>query len=77
MKTIFRNMLAGTLCASTLALTGCLEETFPNSYATADQLASSSKATEALMWEMPAFVNNLGTYDDSYANDWGYGSIMH
>lgn len=77
MKTIFRNMLAGTLCASTLALTGCLEETFPNNYATADQLASSSKATEALMWEMPAFVNNLGTYDDSYANDWGYGSIMH
>ena len=51
MKTIFRNMLVGTMCASTMALTGCLEETLPTTLATADQLASSSKATEALMWE--------------------------
>ena len=77
MKTIFRNMLVGTMCASTMALTGCLDETFPTSGATADQLASSSKATEALMWEMPAFVNNLGTYDKDRHFDWGYGSIMH
>ena len=77
MKTIFRNMLVGTMCASTMALTGCLEETFPTSGATADQLASSSKATEALMWEMPAFVNNLGTYSSDMHYDWGYGSLMH
>ena len=77
MKTIFRNMLVGTMCASTMALTGCLDETFPTSGATADQLASSSKATEALMWEIPAFVNNLGTYDKDMHFDWGYGSIMH
>lgn len=70
-------MLVGTMCASTMALTGCLEETFPTSGATADQLASSSKATEALMWEMPAFVNNLGTYDKDMHYDWGYGSLMH
>lgn len=70
-------MLVGTMCASTMALTGCLDETFPTSGATADQLASSSKATEALMWEMPAFVNNLGTYDKDWHFDWGYGSIMH
>lgn len=70
-------MLVGTMCASTMALTGCLEETFPTSGATADQLASSSKATEALMWEMPAFVNNLGTYDSDMHYDWGYGSLMH
>lgn len=77
MKAIFRNMLVGILCASTMTLTGCLEETFPNSYATAGQLASSNKATEALMWEMPAFTNNLATYSSDYDNDWGYGSIMH
>ena len=77
MKTIFRNMLVGTMCACTMALTGCLEETFPTSGATADQLASSSKATEALMWEMPAFVNNLGTYSSDTHYDWGYGSLMH
>ena len=70
-------MLVGTMCASTMALTGCLEETFPTSGATADQLASSSKATEALMWEMPAFVNNLGTYSSDMHYDWGYGSLMH
>ncbi len=77
MRTIFRNMLVGTMCASTMALTGCLEETVPTQGATAGQLASSSKATEALLWEMPAFVNNLATYSSDYANDWGYGSIMH
>ena len=70
-------MLVGTMCASTMALTGCLDETFPTSGATADQLASSSKATEALMWEIPAFVNNLGTYKSEMHYDWGYGSIMH
>lgn len=70
-------MLVGTMCASTMALTGCLEETFPTTGATADQLASSSKATEALMWEMPAFVNNLGTYSSDMHFDWGYGSLMH
>lgn len=70
-------MLVGTMCASTMALTGCLEETFPTSGATAGQLASSSKATEALMWEMPAFVNNLGTYSSDMHYDWGYGSLMH
>ncbi len=70
-------MLVGTMCASTMALTGCLEETFPTSGATAGQLASSSKATEALLWEMPAFLNNLATYSKDYAYDWGYGSIMH
>lgn len=78
MKAIFRNMLVGTVCASTLTLTGCLEETFPTNAATAGQLASSSKATEALLWEIPAFVNNYGSYTGREVhNDWGYGSVMH
>ena len=41
---------------------------------------SSSKATEALLWAMPAFLNKydvLGQDPSAPGYDWGYGSIMH
>ncbi len=60
-----------------MGLTSCIEETFPTSTATADQLGSSAKATEALVWAAPAFLNNVGTYSEDYAYDWGFGSMMH
>lgn len=67
-----------TAFMSTFTLVGCMEEAVPkSSTATADQLASSSKATEALAFSMPAFLNNLGTYSSDQAYDWGYGSLMH
>ncbi len=77
MNKIYRNMLVAFACASTLSLTSCIEETIPTSGATAEQLASSSKATEALLWAQPAILNKLGTYSSDYAYDWGYGSLMH
>lgn len=57
--------------------TGCIEETFPTDIATDEVISSSPKATEALLWAMPAFMNNLGTLSSSYHYDWGYGSVMH
>lgn len=63
--------------APTLLNTGCVEETFPTSGATQDQLAASSKATEALLWAMPAYFNKYDLMGNSQAYDWGYGSIMH
>jgi hypothetical protein len=58
-------------------MSGCIEETFPTNTATEDQLASSAKATEALLYAMPAFANKYDVLGSSAAYDWGYGSIMH
>lgn len=74
-----------TLAAGALMLMGtvssCIDETFPTNVATSEQLGSSAKATEALLWAMPAYLNNfnsLGRADgDERHYDWGYGSMMH
>src|SRR5574344_1011154 len=75
MKNIAK-FIVGLGCSSVLLLAGCIDETKPTSVATEDQLSSSSKATEALLWAMPAFTNNYQTVS-SAAYDWGYGSVMH
>ena len=78
MKTNITKIFAGMFCAAALfSTTSCIEETFPTNAATEEQLGSSDKATEALLWAMPAYVNNHATLSDSYHYDWGYGSIMH
>ena len=69
-------------CSSSILMTGCIDETFPTNVATSDQLSSSAKATEALLWAMPAYTNKFNVFavvpsNDAYAFDWGYGSIMH
>lgn len=74
MKTIYKSLIAAV--ALTPALTSCIEEVFPTDGVTEEQLTSSSKATEALVWGMAAFYNNYQTIT-SNAYDWGYGSIMH
>ena len=76
MKNIFK-IGAAALCCSSMLLTGCIEETFPTNAATDDQVSASSKSLEALLWAMPAFLNNFATLSSDYAYDWGYGSMMH
>lgn len=76
MKNIFK-IGAAALCCSSMLLTGCIEETFPTNAATDEQVSSSSKSLEALLWAMPAFLNNYATLSTDYAYDWGYGSMMH
>lgn len=79
MKNISK-LIIGLCCTSTV-LAGCIDETFPTNAATSDQLASSAKATEALLWAMPAYANKFNVFNstagDEYGFDWGYGSIMH
>lgn len=78
MKRNISKLLLGACLSSTLWMsTSCIDETFPTSGATEDQLGSSAKATEALLWAMPAFLNNYATVSSDYHYDWGYGSIMH
>lgn len=64
------------ICCSSVLMTGCIEDAVYTQGATNEQLAESSKATEALLWAIPAYANNLETVT-SNAYDWGYGSIMH
>ena len=79
MNTKFSKIFLGVCCSATLmaSTTGCIEETFPTDIATDEVISSSPKATEALLWAMPAFMNNLGTLSSDYHYDWGYGSVMH
>ena len=58
MKTKISTLFVGLgVAASSLLTTGCIEETFPTSGATEDQLGASAKATDALVWAMPAYLN--------------------
>lgn len=77
MKTKISSLFVGLgIAASSLMTTGCIEETFPTSGATEDQLGTSAKATEALVWAMPAYLNTpLSNAEDHY--EWGYGAMMH
>ncbi len=77
MKTKISTLFVGMgVAAASLMTTGCIEETFPTNGATEDQLGASSKATEALVWAMPAYLNTpLSLADNHY--EWGYGAMMH
>ena len=79
MKKIFSLFLVAATAASSLLMTGCIEETTPEgSTVTEEMLTASTKATEAMLWGMPA---KLYAYNEalgrSFHYDWGYGSIMH
>ncbi len=56
------------------AFTSCEEETQPTSYATTDQMAQSSSATEALLSAVPASLNTVWSSSAHYS--WGNGSLM-
>lgn len=70
--------MAIAIGASTLSLVGCIDEKYPQGgTVTSEMLASSTKATEAMLWGMPAKLFACEEAVGSYHYDWGYGSIMH
>ncbi len=73
---IFKSALA-VVVASPLLLTSCIEEPLPTDVITDNQLAASPKANEALLWEMSAIYNKVGTITEDAHYDWGQGSLMH
>ena len=79
MRTIYKSLAAALVLVPTL--TGCVDETFPTTGATEEQLGASAKAAEALLWAMPAFNNKFDVLGAGSANasdyDYGYPSIMH
>ena len=76
MKNIYKIFAVAAL-ASTFTLTSCIEEPVPTNTVIDEALKSSSKASEALVWAMPAFLNKYGVYSSDRHYDWGYGSLMH
>ncbi len=58
------------------AFTSCEEETHPTSYATVDQMAQSSSATEALLGAVPASYNSVWNSSANQGYSWGFGSLM-
>lgn len=75
MKAIYKSLIAAA--AMVPMLSSCIEETFPTSGMTEEQLGSSATATEALVWGMSAYMNHVGTISSDRHWDWGYGSFMH
>jgi len=74
---IFKSLTVAAAVGASVSLTGCLEETIPSSTITESQLNSSPATGNALVWSMPAWLNNFNTSGQDAHYDWGYGSIIH
>lgn len=72
----YMNKTVAMLLLSAFTLTSCIDEVEPTSGATQEQIDASAKAVEAVLWGMPAYLNQQqGTDYGHYA--FGYGSMMH
>ncbi|WP_228449353.1 hypothetical protein [Duncaniella dubosii] len=76
MKAIFKSTLLLAV-ASSLTFSSCIEEVYPTSNVTQDQLESSVKAGEAMMYAMSGFMVNWNTTGADWHGDFGYSSMMH
>lgn len=76
MKTIFKSTLLLAV-ASGMSFTSCIDEVYPTSSVSQEQLESSVKAGEAMMWAMSGFMVNWNTSGASWHGDFGYSSMMH
>lgn len=75
MKTAYKTLIAAALVAP--ALTGCVDEVLPTSGIVQSQLEGSSKATEAIVMGMPAYLNKADAMGADQAYDWGNPALMH
>ncbi len=75
-KTIFCRVAAPALLALSMSMSGCMEETFPqSSTATAGQVAQSKAAQQAMTNAIVGFTNAYNTYGLSYIFDFGYSAF--
>jgi len=75
MKTLYHTLGIVVMALSLTTFTGCIEETEPTTVATADQVAASTSATEALAAGLPAYFNYY-MWNGDYHFDFGYGAMM-
>lgn len=76
MKNIFKTTYLIAL-ASSVAFTSCIDEVFPTSNVSQEQLESSVKAGDAMIMAMPGFMVNWNTSGAEWHGDFGYSSMMH
>lgn len=74
MKTIYKTLAAAAL-AMPMVFTGCIEETFPTSGVTSEQVAENSKGLESVLRGMPAYMKKYQVWT-SHAFDYGYPSVF-
>ena len=72
----YKALYVAALAVPMLMTTGCIEEVLPTNGIVQSQLEGSSKATEALVWAMPAHFNTVGTVATDLNYDWGEGSLL-
>ncbi|MDE5744514.1 MAG: RagB/SusD family nutrient uptake outer membrane protein [Paramuribaculum sp.] len=73
MKNILKSL--AVLTVATPMLTGCIEETFPTSGVTTEQVAQSSKSLESIVKGMPAYMKEWHIWSTN-AFDFGYPAIF-
>lgn len=79
MKKIYIRLLAAAVVVPGLTLTSCIEETFPTTLVTQDQVVSSPDAAASFAMGMPAFMNtyNVLGLTSTRHYDFGYPAMMH
>lgn len=79
MKNIRRKLIYGlstaVLSASSVVLTGCIDEAELTNGVSQEQVSESNTAKENLLLAIPAYTNEI--WNSSYAFSWGYGAVMH
>ena len=76
MKTILKSTFFLALAIGA-GLTSCVDEVYPTSNVSQDQLESTEKAGEALIYGMPGLMINYNTSGADWHGDFGYSSMMH
>lgn len=74
MKTIYSKIAAVAL-AMPVMLTGCIEETFPTSGVTTEQVGENSKGVDAIVQGMPAYMKRYHLWGE-YSFNFGYPSFF-
>lgn len=74
MKTIYKKIAAVAL-AMPMMLTSCIEETFPTSGVTTEQVGENSQGVEAIVKGMPAYMKKYHTWNTNSYN-LGYPGIF-
>lgn len=75
MKNIIKSLAAVLVAAP--VLTGCIEETFPTSGVTQEQLEQSADAKSAAVWGIHGAMIQLGMSYGTQHYQWGYPAMMH
>ncbi|MDE7410920.1 MAG: RagB/SusD family nutrient uptake outer membrane protein [Paramuribaculum sp.] len=74
MNNIFKKLTVAAIVAP-LFLTSCVEDTFPTSGVTSEQVSQNSKGVEAILSGMPAYMKKYHLWG-SYSFNFGYPSLF-